>query len=117
MLKHLRKFVLRKKIWGAGRTQKAHFRPQEIRKSMIFGRNSVFSHPEEGPEPRNEVGNMKTFLEAHLQFLARVEKFSTTPHPEGTFSGTPKFRPKSIFGRKSGFLPFCEPGVSKRVFF
>ena len=56
----------------------------------------------------------KKFLGRICNFLVRAEKFSATPHPEDPFSGVPEIRPKSIFGRKSGFSPFCKPDVRKR---
>ena len=49
----------------------------------------------------------KIFWKQFTVCLVRVEKISATPLPEGTFFDQLKFRPKLIFGRKSGFSPFC----------
>ena len=49
----------------------------------------------------------KFFCKQFTVCLVRVEKISATPPPEGAFFDQLKFRPKLIFGRKSGFSPFC----------
>ena len=102
--RHLRKFVVRKKNWGAGCTPKAHFRPHEIRKSAIFGRKSVFFHSKEAPAPQNDVGTMKIFLGAHLQFFGSGRKIFGHPAPRRPIFGDAEISAKIDFWSKIGIF-------------
>ncbi len=103
-----------KKIWGAGCTPKAHFRPHEIRKSAIFGRKSVFFDSKEAPTPQNEVGTMKIFLEAHLQLFGAGRKVFDYPAPRRPIFGDAEISTKIDFWSKIGIFAFLWAWCTKK---
>ena len=99
---------------GRGAHPDGRFSAIEISEIADFGRKSAFFDSNEAPAPQNVFRTMKIFLEADYHFFGAGRKFFGHPAPRMYILGLLKFRPKPVFGRKSGFSPFDQPGTPKR---
>jgi len=98
-------------------THQAHPKSESLAKNDVFRLKSVFCDFSKAPAAKNGVSTMKIFCKQFIVCLVRVENISATPPPEGAFFDQLKFRPKLIFGRKSGFSPFCHLCAPKSAAF